>query len=85
MLFCTLLSVGLLVASLGYIAHTFWQYRESEQYYESVRDEYLNDGESVPLTDSKKIRQRMKAVYRKIFRQRMRWKPASLYHTLREM
>lgn len=27
MLFCTLLSVGLLAASLGYITHTFWQYR----------------------------------------------------------
>ncbi len=54
MLFCTLLSVGLLAASLGYITHTFWQYRESEQYYESVRDEYLNDGESVPLTDPEK-------------------------------
>ena len=54
MLFCTLLSVGLLAASLGYITHTFWQYRESEQYYESVRDEYLNAGESVPLTDPEK-------------------------------
>lgn len=54
MLFCTLLSIGLLAASLGYITHTFWQYRESEQYYESVRDEYLNAGESVPLMDPEK-------------------------------
>lgn len=77
MLFCTSLSIGLLAASLGYITHTFWQYRESEQYYESVRDEYLNAGESVPLMDPEKNRKRMKAVYRKIFRQRMRWKPAS--------